>query len=78
MRPRLLTFVSFFVGQGRTDFPYSTPNSEWPVLAEFESGQVIEINAVVVYYHWVSARADARISSINDLLRTQQNREKIN
>lgn len=55
-RTRLL-FVCCSVRQGRTDFPYSTPNSEWPVLEEFESGQVIEIAAVIVYYHWVSDRA---------------------
>lgn len=34
--------------------PYSTPNIDWPVMRSFESGQVIEMDIVVVYYHWVS------------------------
>ncbi len=33
--------------------PYSTPNSEWEVVDSFESGQVIEIDVVIVYWHWV-------------------------
>lgn len=41
-------------GQGLTLNTYSTPNSEWPVVAEYESGQVIEMDTVVVYFHWVS------------------------
>lgn len=32
---------------------YSTPNSEWQPLEAFESGQEIEINIAMVYYHWV-------------------------
>ncbi|CAM9630656.1 unnamed protein product [Hapterophycus canaliculatus] len=31
---------------------YSTPNSEWEVLGSFAGGQDIEIDVVVVYYHW--------------------------
>ena len=37
--------------------PYSTPNSEWEVIDTFEGGQEIEIDVVVVYYHWVRTRA---------------------
>lgn len=40
--------------QGRTGNKYGTPNSEWEVLDTFVSGQEIEIDAVVVFYHWVS------------------------
>lgn len=32
---------------------YSTPNGEWEVIDTFESGQVIEMDIVIVYYHWV-------------------------
>ncbi len=35
------------------EMPYSTPNSEWNVIDTFVSGQVIEIDVVIVYYHWV-------------------------
>ncbi|CAM9160118.1 unnamed protein product [Hapterophycus canaliculatus] len=37
---------------GGTANTYSTPNSEWEVLDTFVSGQEIEIDVVVVYYHW--------------------------
>ncbi|CAM9871033.1 unnamed protein product [Scytosiphon promiscuus] len=37
---------------GGTAITYSTPNSEWEVLDTFVSGQEIEIDVVVVYYHW--------------------------
>lgn len=34
---------------------YSGPNSEWAVLPEnqFTGGQVLEMEIVIVYYHWV-------------------------
>lgn len=46
----------YLVAQGRneTEKIYSTPNSEWPVVAEFGSGDVIEMDVLVVYFHWVS------------------------
>ncbi|CAM9871103.1 unnamed protein product, partial [Scytosiphon promiscuus] len=37
---------------GGTAITYSTPNSEWEVLDTFVSGQEIEIDVVVVFYHW--------------------------
>ncbi|CAM9316682.1 unnamed protein product, partial [Hapterophycus canaliculatus] len=37
---------------GGTANTYSTPNSEWEVLDSFVSGQEIEIDVVVVFYHW--------------------------
>lgn len=41
--------------QGRNDdnMPYSSPNIEWQPLETFQSGQEIEINVGMVYYHWV-------------------------
>ncbi len=33
---------------------YSTPNANWTVIDSFQSGQVIVMEVVIVYYHWVS------------------------
>ena len=35
-------------------FVYSTPNSGWEVLEDFEPGQIIEIDIIFTNYHWVS------------------------
>ncbi|CAM9875438.1 unnamed protein product, partial [Ectocarpus sp. 13 AM-2016] len=37
---------------GGNKITYTTPNSQWDVLHTFESGQEIEIEVIIVYYHW--------------------------
>lgn len=44
---------SLFQGFDEDAITYSTPNSQWEVLHTFQSGQEIEIDVVIVYYHWV-------------------------
>eukprot|EP00752_Nemacystus_decipiens_P004741 g4320.t1 len=44
---------------------YSTPNSDWPVLSEYESGQVIEMEILIAYYHW--GHFEFFICDVNDL-----------
>lgn len=59
------------LAQGKSGNKYSTPNSEWEILDTFVSGQEIEIDAVMVYYHWVrqdishAHRASSGISSLD-------------
>ena len=50
-----LSLFAASCAQGREDdeMPYSTPNSEWEVFDTFEPGEEIEIDVVIVYYHWV-------------------------
>lgn len=43
-----------FQGFDDDEITYTTPNSQWEVLHTFEGGQEIEIDVVIVYYHWVS------------------------
>lgn len=43
-----------FQGFGEDAIKYSTPNSQWEVLHTFEGGQEIEIDVLMVFYHWVS------------------------
>ena len=45
-----------FQGFDEDEITYTTPNSQWEVLHTFESGREIEIDVVIVYYHWVSVR----------------------
>ena len=52
--PRM--FQSF----GDEQIIYSTPNRQWEVLHTFEAGQEIEIDVVIVYYHWVSVLKNER------------------
>ena len=40
---------------------YSTPNSEWDILASYEAGSIIDIDVVFTNYHWVSVRASYRL-----------------
>ncbi|CAM9862130.1 unnamed protein product [Ectocarpus fasciculatus] len=40
------------IGDPEDERKYSTPNAEWEVLGTFISGQIIEIDIVIVYYHW--------------------------
>ncbi|CAM9477545.1 unnamed protein product [Ectocarpus fasciculatus] len=40
------------LGRPEDERKYSTPNAEWEVLSTFISGQIIEIDIVIVYYHW--------------------------
>ncbi|CAM9628030.1 unnamed protein product, partial [Hapterophycus canaliculatus] len=40
------------LGHDEDEIKYSTPNSEWEPLNTFVSGEVIEMDVVVVYYHW--------------------------
>eukprot|EP00752_Nemacystus_decipiens_P008718 g7780.t1 len=32
--------------------PYSSPNSEWPILETYTRGQVIDIKVIISAYHW--------------------------
>eukprot|EP00903_Cladosiphon_okamuranus_P006095 g6005.t1 len=40
------------LGWDDDEVKYSTPNGKWDVLHTFEPGQEIEIDVVIVYYHW--------------------------
>lgn len=57
-------------GGSGTKNVYSTPNSEWEVIDSFESGQEIEMEIVVVYYHWVREAGTPRSLDVNKLIRT--------
>lgn len=52
-----LWFECFVCGEkSQEDAPitYSTPNSEWDILASYEAGSIIDIDVVFTNYHWVS------------------------
>ena len=53
----------FCVDKSQEDAPitYSTPNSEWDILASYEAGSIIDIDVVFTNYHWVSVRASYRL-----------------
>lgn len=61
---RFVSRVLVEQGSDSTKNTYSTPNSEWRVIDSFESGQVIEMDVVVVYYHRVSSRVRQRRGSV--------------
>lgn len=64
--------LALLVGQGLDPDrnAFSTPNSEWPVIDVFQSGQVVEIDLTTVFYHWVSVSVGPRVRlcNINPLL----------
>lgn len=41
-------------GQENEDTVYSTEASNWPVIDSYTSGQVIELDIIIEYYHAVS------------------------
>ena len=44
--------------------PYSSPNSEWPILETYARGQVIDIKVIISAYHWVSGHTSMRTTTV--------------
>lgn len=57
-------YVSVRCVQGQNDIIYTTPNSQWEVLHTFEGGQEIEIDVVIVIYHWVRGERESHPPSM--------------
>lgn len=52
--PPLYGVLSYHQSQDDADITYSTPNSEWDILATYEGGSTIEMDVVLTNHHYVS------------------------
>jgi len=48
------------------DVVYSTPNSNWPVIDSYTSGEVMEVHVAMEYYHAVSAAEETLEENISE------------
>lgn len=59
------------IGSANEKNVYSTENSNWPVIDSYVTGQVIEIDVIIEYYHAVSGnkRLTENLTSQSDASR---------